>query len=251
MSFDIISRMNSRLSGSSQKGAPDNLTRDIGGFNRTNQPFISGYFQVIFHLPEKLFSRSDDAIKWLHSACEGHTGPNQTIDKVDVMGQGKIGSSFAASTTITREFTLTMREYQNVPVLNTIRTWAAMFNPHIGVSPLSGADIVPINYKGLCYVIQTKPSMGNDDHVFNKDNIEEIWAYDGVFPTTVPLDTVSAADINTNDVVQHSVTFSFDGFPLTLVDGGDELISTVDNLMKDVKYMTTFTQRHDTLTRLK
>ena len=220
---------------------PEALTRDIGGFSRTNQPYINGYFQVIFSLPQKLFtSEAATAVSLLHTTCEGYTPHSTTVDKVDVVGQGKIGASFPASKTITREFTLTFREYQNFPILNVIRTWASVFDPHLGVSPLKGSEMIPSSYKGACYVVITKPSMGDQDQIIDEDNIEDIVAYDGVWPTTIPYDTAFPQDVNTNDVVQHSVTFSFDSAPITITEGGQELISKVQNLLNDKQYLRTF-----------
>ena len=241
MPYDIIESMNNRITGAmSEREMPDGLTRDIGGFSRTNQPYINGYFQVIFSLPQKLFtSEAATAVNLLHTTAETFTPHTQTMDKIDLVGQGKIGSSFPASTTVTREFTLAFREYQNLPILNTIRTWASMFDPHIGVSPLKGSEMIPLSYKGACYVIMTKPSMGDQNQIIDPENIEEIFAYDGVFPTTVPYDILNQ-DVNTNDSIQNSVTFSFDGFPLTIVDGGQELVSKVQNLLNDKQYMRTF-----------
>ena len=279
MAYDILARMNTRLKGSidTAKGMPHELTRDIGGFRRKNQPYISGYFQVFFDLPDALFGGSPgavtddigvpdqegagsgdaatDGVSWLHSTCEGFTPPSQTNNKIDIVGQGQIGSSFVASTSITREFTLTFREYQNLPVLNTIRNWASVFDPHTGVSPLKGADFIPVNYKGRCYVALTKPTMGQggtnggdgNGGDMKMNDFEEIFFFDGVFPTTIPIDTAATTDITSNESVQHSVTFSFDGFPITKIDGQDGLTERMTSLLSGRKYMRTYDNRYDNM----
>lgn len=213
---DILTRLASQLSGATEnRESPDYVTRDIGGQFRTNQPYISGYFQVLFNLPDKLFEQDGDvAQKWLQSTVEGFTPHTQAINKVDVAGQGQVGASFVSSVTTTREFTCTFREYQNMPVLTVIKKWASIFDPFTGVSPLEGADFLPPNYKGSACVIQTKPVKSRDSELSEGD-IEEIYIYQGVFPTTIPVDTAAASDITGNDTVQLSATFSFDGAPLT------------------------------------
>jgi hypothetical protein len=237
-STTIISRQATRFTNAiKDREKPDFLTRDIGGQWRSNQPYISGYFQIMVGLPEKLFDGADNAAtaaKWLHSVCEGFTPHTQTLTKVDVLGQGQIGSSFVTNVITTREFTLTFREYQNLPILNIFRRWASIFDPFTGVSPLAGNDFIPVNYKGWIAVVQTKPVKSQNADLSVGD-IEECYVYQGVFPTTIPLDTVGASDITTNEVVQESVTFSFDGSPLTSAEPGvtDKIIA----LLKDLKYM--------------
>jgi len=223
-SENILSRLASHFTNAQDGGGsrqqPDAGTRDIGGQFRTNQPYISGYFQVLFSLPvgaEKLFTDGSFAAvsqKWLQSTVEGFTPHTQNLNKVDVMGQGQIGSSFVGSVTTSREFTMTFREYQNMPILNVIRNWTAIFDPHTGVSPLEGKDFIPKNYKGAACVIQTKPVKSKDAVLVGSD-IEELYVYQGVFPTNIPVDTAAASDITGNDTVQLSATFSFDGAPMT------------------------------------
>jgi len=221
---DILTRLatqfkeNTTGGGGDGRITPDAATRDIGGQFRSNQPYISGYFQVLFMLPEMLFKAGDSAVakKWLQSTVEGFTPHTQTLNKVDVMGQGQVGSSFIASVATTREFTCTFREYQNMPILNVVRRWAGIFDPFTGVSPLSGPDFIPSSYKGAACVIQTKPVRSQEQNQsFAAGDIEEHYIYQGVFPTTIPVDTAAASDITGNDTVQLSVTFSFDGAPLT------------------------------------
>jgi len=244
-SADILSRLGSNFdiiggTGDASKGVPktpDIGTRDIGGQFRTNQPYISGYFQILFSLPAKLFDKNaGNAATWLHSTVEGFTPHTQTLNKVDIAGQGQVGSSFVGSVATTREFTCTFREYQNMPVLNVVRQWSAIFDPFTGVSPLKGSEFIPKNYKGAACIIQTKP-VKSTDAVLDGDDIEELYIYQGVFPTTIPVDTAAASDITGNDTVQLSVTFSFDGAPL----GAAEITkATAAKWFQDFKSFSTF-----------
>ena len=233
-STTIISRLNTRFDhADGDREKPDFLTRDIGGHFRNNQPYISGYFQIVFGLPDELFGGPEAverASKWLHSTCEGFTPHTQTLTKVDIMGQGQIGSSFIANVMTTREFTLTFREYQNLPIMNIIKRWASVFDPFTGVSPLSGNRFIPENYKGWLAVAQTKP-VRSRDHALKAQDIEECYIYSGVFPTNIPLDTLNS-DITANDTAQHSVTFSFDNTPLTSAEPGvtEKVIELLANM---------------------
>lgn len=230
---DIISRLGTRFNNAvNARDIPDELTRDIGGQFRNNQPYITGYFQVMFGLPQRLFQdNADAASKWLHTTCENFTPHSQTLTKVDLIGQGQLGSSFVSNVMTTREFTCAFREYQNMPVLNVIRQWASIFDPATGVSPLSGNEFIPSNYKGWAAVIQTKPVKSQNASIEVSD-IEECYIYQGVFPVMIPVDTASAADVNGNDMVQLSVNFSFDGAPLTSSDPGiaDKCVSLLSNM---------------------
>ena len=231
---NIISRTTTRFSNADgERNHPDYATRDIGGHFRNNHPYISGYFQIVFGLPEALFESVDNAKRasqWLHSTCEGFTPHTQALTKVDVMGQGQIGSSFVANVTTTREFTLTFREYQNLPILNVIKRWASVMDPFTGVSPLNGNKFIPLNYKGWLAVAQTKPVRSKDSPLAAED-IEECYIYPGVFPTTIPLDTLNS-DITANDVAQHSITFSFDNTPMTSSEPGvtDQVITLLGGM---------------------
>ncbi len=180
------------------------------------------------------------------STVEGFTPHTQALTKVDIMGQGAIGSSYVVNVTTTREFTLTFREYQNQPILNIIRRWASVSDPYTGVSPLEGNKFIPQNYKGWVAVAQTKP-VRSDGADLTIGDIEECYIYQGVFPTTIPVDTAAAEDITANDTVQLSVPFSFDGAPLTSAE--PNVTATVVNLLKALKYMgdsdSTYAKYHD------
>lgn len=219
---NIVSRLATRLDNAiGDRHKPDYLTRDIGGHFRNNQPYISGYFQIVCGLPEEIFGGTDrvrESSRWLHSTCESFTPHTQTLNKADIQGQGQIGSSFVTSVTTTREFTLAFREYQNLPILNIIKKWASVMDPFVGVSPLDGNRFIPFNYKGWIMVAQTKPVRAKDE-ALSLDDLEECYIYNGVFPTTIPLDALNS-DITANDTAQLSCTFSFDGAPLTSAEPG-------------------------------
>jgi len=260
MALDIISRLNSRLTGAIQdRESPDYLTRNIGGQWRDNHPYISGYFQVFFNLPEALFgSNASAANTWLHSTCESFTPHSITVNKIDVMGIGQTGASFYASSAVTREFTLAFREYQNLPVLNVIKIWSSVFDPFTGVSPLPGGSraltsktFIPQNYKGVAYVLITKPTRSdgsplNGNTNYDQGDIEEAYIYQGVFPTSVPVDTISS-DITANDSTQISVTFSFDGAPLTSAEDG--VVEKVISLFNNMRYTDTFAKYHNIISK--
>jgi hypothetical protein len=104
-------------------------------------------------------------------------------------------------------------------VLNVLRRWAGVFDPHTGVSPLRGNQFFPKNYKGWVAVAQTKPVRSLDEDLELMD-LEEVWVYMGVQPTNVPVETASAQDITANDFIQLQCTFKFDGAPLTSSEPG-------------------------------
>jgi len=238
MANTYIEALNSIFTDVSTKGrtSPDALTRNIGG-DRDTQPYISGYFQVFFELPPLLFGKTTSTAKeWLHSTCESFTPPGYTINKVDTVGLGQVGASFPTSKVITRQFTLTFREYQNMPLLTILRTWAGLFDPILGVSPLKGKEFIPTNYKGKCYVALMKPT-GADGQQVTADDIEDIYAFAGVFPTNVPEESITN-NLTGNDSIQYSVTFSFDGAPINRFDADVE--KTVLAMLNAKSYMKTY-----------
>jgi len=204
---------------------PDSLTRYMGGQTRKNHPYVSGYWQFFVNLPPKIFPGDNySAGQWLHSTAEGFTPPSRTLNKADVPGQGGLGSSFVTGQTLTRTFTVTFREYQNMPIFGIINRWVSIIDPYTGVAPVDGDDWLPTTYKGSAYAILTKPVGGDLVGEINDDMIEQVWAFSGVFPEGDGCDAF-ASDIATNDVAQLSITFSFDGWPLTKADAGVKAVA--------------------------
>ena len=201
-------------------GTPEKLTRYIGGSERNNHPFVTGYWQFFIFPPEKIFTdaaTAKEAGKWMHSTAEGFTPPSRTLNKADVPGQGGLGASFVTGQTLNRTFTVTFREYRNVPILTATELWCSVIDPYMGVSPLKGDEWLPKNYKGTAVAILTRPVQADGDGAATESDIEQIFYFDGVFPEAPPYETF-ASDISGNDLLQHSITFSFDGWPLTRVD---------------------------------
>ncbi len=209
---------------------PNVLTRYMGGHNRDNHPYVSGYWHFILDPPHQIFrDQREEATTWWHCTAEGFTPPTRTLNKADVPGQGGLGSSFVTGQTLTRTFTVTFREYQELPIFNILQLWCSVIDPYTGVSELSGDLWVPKSYKGSAMAVLTKPSISVEGQAITPLEIENVFFFHGVFPEAPPYDTLGT-DIATNDVVQHSITFSFDGWPLTREDSGvvDQAVSVLN-----------------------
>lgn len=235
----IMSRLRSNFSDQgSQLGKPEALTRYMGGHNRKNHPFVSGYWQLYLSPPQKIFGTNTAlAIEWFHATCEGFTPPSRAINKADVPGQGGLGSSYVTGQSLTRTFSITFREYRDLPISNLIELWTSVIDPYTGVSELSGSEWLASSYKGSAFVVLTKPTGAFQNSAITAADVEQVFFFHGVFPENPPYDTL-ASDISANDVMQYNLTFSFDGFPLTKVDS--TVTSNAIRLLSGTKYMTTY-----------
>lgn len=243
----IANSFNSDESAPNQFERPKTLSRYMGGHGRNNHPYISGYWQFFLNAPSGIFETDDIAsgLEWWHSAAEGFTPPTRTLNKADVPGQGGVNSSWVTGQTLTRTFTVTFREYRDLPINHLIEQWVSVIDPYVGVSPIEGAEWLGKTYKGSAFAILTKPT-GAFLSDLTMDDIEEIFYFHGVWPENHPTDTF-ASDIAANDVAQHNITFSFDGWPLTrtepdvreealkLLQGRQYLDSTYDVYLSDLK----------------
>jgi len=240
-SEDIISRLAARLAGATgnNRVAPDIGTRSMGGSFRTNHPYVSGYFQIVFELPDELFaSNKEEATKWLTSTAESFTPPSVSINPIDINGLGQMKSRFYGSRTITNDITVAFREFQNLPVLNIIAQWVGVFDPFVGVSSLKGNMFIPQSYKGTIYVLQTKPVGAFAGQTLTTEDIDEAWVFDGAWPTSLPYDALNS-DLGTSDGVQYSVTFSYDGYPLTSSEGAIARCLEAYNALGHTSYLDT------------
>jgi hypothetical protein len=239
---EFLSDQLTALSGSlGGEDTPSIWSRFIGGTNRANQPFISGYHQIWVQFPDKLFNAAaETALKWMCSTCEGFTPHSTTMNFVDVNGIGQIGSSFPSSRTVNREFTLTFREYRSLPIMNIFRTWHALFDTHAGISTLKAVELIPRNYKGAIMVAILKPTASGSNATLTKEDVEEIYFYEGVFPSTIPEDTATAADQASNETIQESVTFKFDGAPLDKSYNNGAIVESFINKVSGNSYNSAY-----------
>lgn len=220
--------------GTGVKKMPDPLSRYFGGNDRDNHPYVSGYWQIIISPPQRIFLDAQlEALQWLTSSAEGFTPPTRTLNKADLPGQGGVGSSFITGQTLTRNFTVTFREYQNLPILTIFDLWTSIIDAHTGVSPVEGGNWLPSAYKGSCFVVNTKPTQSMKSTPITAADIEQVYYFHGIFPESAPHDTFGQ-DIATNDFVQHSISFSFDGWPLTKED--PDVVEAVINAFSSSNY---------------
>lgn len=234
----IMQRLGATIKVATALEKPDVMTRYMGGHNRKNHPFVSGYWQLYLNPPTRIFGdKHAEAIEWFHSTCEGFTPPSRSLNKADVPGQGGLGSSYITGQTLTRTFSVTFREYSNLPILSLFELWTSVIDPYTGVSELSGTEWLASSYKGSAFAILTKPTGAFGNNSLAADDIEQVFFFHGVWPENPPHDTL-ASDISGNDVAQHNLTFSFDGFPLTRADVG--VREAAIRLLSSRKYMATY-----------
>ncbi len=237
-SLTIMNRLKTSLTGGGAIGIPaltlekpNVLTRYFGGHNRKNHPFINGYWQLYLSPPQRIFGIAhNQAIEWFHSTAEGFTPPSRNLNKADVPGQGGLGSSYVTGQTLSRNFSLTFREYRDMPNMQLLNLWSSVIDPYTGVSEEVGEKWDANFYKGSCFVILTKPVGAFEGEPIGNEDIEEVYYFHGVWPENTPYDTM-ATDISSNDVVQYAMNFSFDGFPLTKIDDGvvDQAVTLLNN----------------------
>jgi len=229
---------------------PNNLSRYHGGYNRENHVYISGYWYFLVLPPNRLFSNvngntqgntnSKQVTNWMHSTAEAFTPPTRSLKKIEAAGMGGMKSYYVAGQEINREFTVTFKEYQELPIMNILQNWTAVIDPNTGVSPLSGTEYIPKNYKGVAFVALCKPTIGirggpnysgesNDPLTkLTREDIEQLFFFDGVVPKSLPYDSFNT-DISNNDGLTLSVAFSFDGYPLLKDSSG-----VIDNFLSIV-----------------
>ena len=233
---------------------PNNLSRFYGGHSRTSHPYINGYWQFLVSPPCKLFDKiakgSDNtlAAQWFHATAEGFTPPSRNLNKVDLPAQGGVGSSWVSGQSLMRTFSITHREYRDLALGKLIELWTSIIIPHIGVSELAGYDWEGSSYKGEAFVILTKPTgHGRDSSTtcatnlgkwkLEPEDIEEVFYFDGVWPENTPVDSL-AQDISSNDIVQYTVNYSFDGWYLNKSD--DDVVKAAIDALNNWSYQETY-----------
>ena len=241
MGYSVLETVKNSFNSDMKSEAPQNLTRFLGGHGREGHPYVNGYWQFFVSPPKQLFNGLEPDINiWLHTTAEGFTPPSRNVNKADVPGQGGLGSSWVTGQSLQRNFSITHREYRDVPLLRIFQLWTSVIIPHIGISEIPGSRWMGTSYKGHAFVILTKPT-GHDgsNSMINRDDIEELFYFDGIWPENEPVDVLQQ-DISANDIVQYSINYSFDGWPLTKMSEA-ALNKAIDLLNDDrFKYQNTY-----------
>jgi hypothetical protein len=193
-----------------------------GGSNleKNSHPFIKGYFYVLFEFPD-IFEQGDQTAltNLLLSSAESYTPPgDRQLKTEEVMGMGGVDSTFVTGQQIDRNFSVQYKEYWGAPIFRIHRQWTSIIDPYSGGAiKKSETDAVSNfevqSYKGRCWVIQTKPVLGNNANKFTLDDIIKVDFMDGVFPRT-DLKSIYDSNITDNSLVRPNIQYSFDGFPL-------------------------------------
>jgi hypothetical protein len=182
-------------------------------------PYTGGNFYVVMRVPEKLFpadqgKQFEDLVL---SSVRTFSPHSITLTSVEDTYMGGLGANFInGRVDITREFTMTFREYQGLPITTMFRQWIAVSNHYYGTTSLDGDEVIPSSYKGDCFVIITKPSVSDTTSSSRKigiRDVEDVFYYQGVFPTTTGIDVLNQ-DINSSELVEPSISFKFDGAPM-------------------------------------
>lgn len=210
------------LDGIQLKGGQTQVFADRyqGGQNRgaNDHPYVKGHFYVFFGLPSTLFTSggitSATARNYLLSSAEDFTPPaDRQMITGDVPGMGGTGASFITGQQISRDFSITYKDYWGAPIFRIHRTWTGFIDPHLGVSVKAG-QYGAGEYKGTCMIIQTKPvarQVGSNPIDWSEDDIIKIHYFDGVQCLT-DLNQAYNASIKDNSFVSAPVQYKFDGY---------------------------------------
>jgi hypothetical protein len=214
---------------------PNATTRFAGGKGFSQQWYTGGNFYVILQPPDHIFQGSDVAPaagramadldrghgsnssvfeQWTMATCESFTPHSVTPGIVEHVGLGGLKSNFYnGRNDVNNEFSLAFREWQNLPLIQSIMLWASYNNAYYGITSVDGDQFNPSHYKGDAFIICTKPTVSGQMKELTEQDIDQVYYYDGVMPKNVPLDSFNQ-DITTSETVQISVQFSFDGYPM-------------------------------------
>lgn len=247
MGYSAVEQISGQITGApginTKTSQPQALSRYFGGHSRTSHPYVNGYWQFFLSPPCKLFDKVDEMSDiWFHATAEGFTPPSRNLNKADLPGQGGVGSSWVTGQSLMRTFSITHREYRDLPMMKLYELWGSTIVPQTGVSEFKGTEWQSTLYKGHAFVILTTPTgnNANADWRPNADDIEEVYYFDGVWPENVPTDAL-AQDISSNDIVQYTMNFSFDGWPLTGTTDPSVVSKAVSMFESyNYKYQTTY-----------
>jgi len=233
--------------------------RYSGGANSKTHSAVKGYFYVLFSLPNTLFGQNYNADyaqnHLLTNAIQFTPHGDAQMNIAEEKGIGGVTANFLTGVSGTNEFNLTFRERHELPVWKTLNIWGSYMNPFLGASCVA-KNFDGSEYKGIAMVIQTKPvARGNGvectSNSWSESDLLQVYIYDGVFPTIRP-SSVFDSSIESNELIQLSVPFKFDGEPLSIANEGVaaqavQVLNNMDAFNKTSKKYTELLDKAATL----
>ena len=182
-------------------------------------PAVQGAFYVIpVRLPDMIFSQKEkqELEEIFRVLVNKVTLPGVTLATAETTYGFSGATKVSAPTNIdvTNEVTIGFNEQQGFPVINFIEKWVyAIRDPHTGLSRVS--DYTLANISGDFLVVMTKPVYMTANPIeengvsgYTLDNIERAVFFRNIYPTRVPLDTLSPNKEN-SDKIAYDLVWKF------------------------------------------
>jgi len=187
---------------------PDAIVRMNVGLS-TIHPKINGYFYIFIRIPKFLASKGINEEKvsnWLAGTAINFTPHSRSLNVTDLNALNGLQHSYVTGQTITRDISVTYYDYMGSPVYKFHKVWMdSIFHPGLGLSMLSEYTLE--QYAATMLVIVTKPIGGTNEYKITADQIEHVWLYPVVLPTSSDQTDALAQDISAPAEVQLNFLF--------------------------------------------
>lgn len=199
--------------------SPEIYTRYNGGPSEIrniprHHPYVSGYWILLLKIPEDFAPVNtsphyDSTSRHLAARAESFIPPTRLLNFGELIGFGGVKRQIVTGQTTSNTFTISFREYQDLPIYKIFTQWSLAINPFSGH--------ITNKYKGFCCIGFMKPICNGLDSVAHahmspifKPNFEQFIFFEGVSPENQPIDNFDT-DISTNESKTMDIVFKFDG----------------------------------------
>jgi len=194
---------------------PDAITRMNIGLS-TIHPKINGYFYIFIRIPKYLASKGINEEKvsnWLAGTATSFTPHSRSLNVTDLNALNGLQHSYVTGQSITRDISATYYDYMGSPVYKFHKVWMdSIFHPALGLSMLPEYTLE--QYAATMLVIVTKPIGGTNEYKITADQIEHVWLYPAVLPTSSDQTDALNQDISAPAEVQLNFSYRFNGYPV-------------------------------------
>lgn len=199
----------------------------------TADPVITGYGGIYFdELPDGLSSNldlsTDEITKLLVSSSLSITVPSITLNKTTLNGIGGKKWSVITNVDVGDSISIRFTEWSSLPLAKIFYAWTdiARSPRHHSSKYNSYKEYTKSAYSCTIYYWMTTATMDP-----SADAIEIAFAFTGCFPDKVPTDAFGL-DVNTNDKVEHDITFNVDEMFCSLDPDGEWLLRRCETIAK-------------------